>query len=81
MEAFILGAVMVAALVYFLFRISRYSHWHPRSRTGSDDSFGNYAEQRFLEEDHPVTVSGYQSGAQVAGTRQSREHDLGYWGG
>ena len=80
MEALILGIVIFAAIVLFFFKVSRYAHWRPGLRKESGDGFGNHAEQRFLEEDHPVTMSMGNAGAQIANTREGREKNLGYWG-
>lgn len=81
MVIFLFG-VGIAALLYFFFSVSRWSSWRPWNRAKLDegDNFGNHAEQRFLEENHPATMSGPHGGAQVAGTRESNEKGLGYWG-
>lgn len=48
-------------------------------RFGSD-GFGNHAEQRFLEEDHPVTVHGGPGGSTApASTRQGEGSSISYY--
>lgn len=79
MKALILGVVVLAAVLFFLFRVSRYSSWRPGRDKVSDDGFGNFSEQRFLEEDHPVTMSGPYSEAQVMAGREAREKNLGLY--
>lgn len=82
-ELIALWVIGVGVVVYFFFKVSRYSNifhqWKSRKNDTSDDNFGNYAEQRFLEEDHPVSMSFDNSSAAVANTRESREKNLGYW--
>lgn len=48
-------------------------------RSGSD-GFGNHAEQRLLEEDHPVTFHGGPEGSTgAAGTRQGEGSSISYY--
>ena len=52
-----------------------------RTIRSSPDGFGNYAEQRFLEEDHPVTVHfGPGGGTGPASTRQGEGSSISYYG-
>lgn len=59
---------------------SWYRDRHRRFIRSGGDGFGNHSEQRFLEEDHGVAMSGPHSGAQAAAGRESNEKGLGYWG-
>ena len=52
-----------------------------RAIRSSKDNFGNHSEQRFLEEDHRVTVHfGPGGGTGPASTRQGEGSSISYYG-
>lgn len=52
-----------------------------RAIRSSKDTFGNHSEQRFLEEDHGVTVHfGPGGGTGAASTRQGEGSSISYYG-
>lgn len=70
--------VIVAITLWLAFKKDR----DRRATHSSHDSFGNHAEQRFLEEDHGVTVHGGPGGsAAPATTRQGEGSSFSYYGG
>lgn len=63
--------VVVAAVLFAAWRKDAKG----KAMRSGNDCFGNHAEQRFLEEEHRVTVA-----PTVAGGREANEKGLGYWG-